>query len=199
MALKARKEQDIAAAATRRYSVWLQTVFAAQNAAGMSAHIKAMSGEAISHTHDTLTTLQSRQAFHRWITLADPWQPDLQCLQFVGSLPDIHGSFGKASRRQVRCSPQLATFIGGHTRYVQPVIGPDPEGALRQLLRSCFVRADCMFKEACSPYQFLCRSQMIIDMAFVRAVLTASQWLGPHGMPIGYIGSWPPPAPATGL
>ena len=165
----------------------------------MSAAILAMNQEAISHAHDRINALQSQHRFRRWITLSDPWQPDLQLLQNFGSLPDLDGGIGKASRRQVRCSPQLAAFIRGHTGYVQPLAGPDPEGALRYLFRRCFFRADCMFKDSCSPYQFLCRSQMIIDMAFVRAVLTASQWLGPHGMPIGYIESWPPPAPAAGL
>ena len=165
----------------------------------MKEHIEAMSTEAISHTHEIMTTLQSQHAFHRWITLADPWVPDLTLLHFFGSLPDVDGKFGASSRRQVRCSPQLAAFITSHTTYSNPFAGPDPEAALRHLLRSCFIMESCMFKNACSPYQLLCRSQMILDIAFVRAVLTASQWLGPHAMPAGYIESWPPPEAAAGL
>ena len=98
-----------------------------------------------------------------------------------------------ASRRQVRCSPQLVAFIQNHTSYQQQVSGPDPEAALRHLLRRCFVGEHLMFKDAYSAYQLLCSSQMIIDMAFVRAVLAASSWLGPDAMPAGYIHTWPPP------
>ena len=114
-------------------------------------------------------------------------------LAFFGSLPDVNNRFNAAARRQVRCSPQLAAFIVGHTAYKQPIVGPDQEAALRCLLRSCFVREICMFTNTCSPYQLLCRSHMILDMAFVRAVLTASAWLGPDAMPAGYTPTWPPP------
>ena len=56
-----------------------------------------------------------------------------------------------------------------------------------------------MFKDAYSAYQLLCSSQMIVDMAFVRAVIAASAWLGPGAMPVGYIDSWPPPEGEEGL
>ena len=161
-ALQARKEQEIANAAAKKYSAWLQTVFPAQHAAGMTAHIQTMSDEAIRHTLETMTTLERQRVFHRWISLDDPWQPDLSLLHNFGSLPDMDGAFMSTSRRQVKCSPQLAAFIVGHTTYVQPFAGPDPESAFRHLLRSCFVRDNCMFKDACSPYQLLCRSQMIL-------------------------------------
>ena len=56
-----------------------------------------------------------------------------------------------------------------------------------------------MFKDTYSPYQLLAMSHMILDMAFVRAVLLASAWLGPSAMPAGYIPSWPPPESDAGL
>ena len=67
------------------------------------------------------------------------------------------------------------------------------------LLQHCFVRHQSMFKDAYSPYQLLCSSHMILDMAFVRAVHAASAWLGPDAMPAGYIQTWPPLEGATGL
>ena len=102
----------------------------------------------MSHTVTTMTTLQSQGKFTQWVTIDDPWQPDLTLLHFFGSLPDVNNRFNAAARRQVRCSPQLAAFIVGHTAYKQPIVGPDPEAALRCLLRSCFVRENCMFTNA---------------------------------------------------
>ena len=134
-----------------------------------------------------MTTLQSQGVFKRWITIDDPWQPDLTQLHLFGTLPDLSGKFSTAATRQVRCSPHLHAFIIGHTSYAQPVIGPSPEAALAALLSHCFVRPQSMFKDACSPYQLLCSSHMILDMAFVRAVIAASAWLGPDAMPVGYI------------
>ena len=158
----------------------------------MIEHLETMSKEAISHTKETMTTLESEHVFKRWITLDDPWEPDPSLLQSFGSLPDIDGSFSPASRRPVNCSPQLAAGITCHRQFKKPFDGPDPESVLRHLLRSCFFRNESMFNNYCSPQKLLCRSKMNIDMAFVRAVLTASQWLGPTAMPAGYIGSWPP-------
>ena len=97
----------------------------------------------------------------------------------------------------MRCSPELGAFIVGSTDYKEPLAGPDPEAAFRHLLRTCFPLADIMFQGACSPFQLLCRSHFILDMAFVRAVLTASHWLGPHSMPVGYISAWPPAEPVS--
>ena len=158
-----------------------------------------MSNEAVSHTTTTMTLLDSQNTFKRWITINDPWQPDLSLLHLFGSLPDMYGKFNTASRRQVRCSPQLAAFIQNHTFYKPKSSVPDPEAALRHLLKVCFVAENMMFKDAYSAYQLLCSSQLIIDMAFVRAVLTASAWLGPDAMPAGYIPTWPPPECDTGL
>ena len=56
-----------------------------------------------------------------------------------------------------------------------------------------------MFNNAYSPYQLLASSHMVLDMAFARAVLVASAWLGPDAMPAGYIQTWPPLEGATGL
>ena len=139
----------------------------------MSAFIQAMSEEAMSHTTATMITLHSQRAFTRWITIDDPWQPDLSLLHLFGSLPDIDRRFNTASRRQVRCSPQLAAFIIAHTAYKDTTTGPSPEVALNCLLRHCFVREAYMFNNAYSPYQLLCSSHMILDMAFVRAVIAA--------------------------
>ena len=113
-------------------------------------------------------------------------------------MPDLETNFGTARRRPVRCSPQLAAFIIGQIGYVKPLVCTDPEGALRQHFRSCFLRDNMMFENACLPYKLLRRSHMIVDMAFVRAVLTASRWLGFILMPAGYFESWPPPGPAAG-
>ena len=59
-----------------------------------------------------------------------------------------------------------------------------------------FLNWRIMFTGAFSPYQLLCMIDMILDMAFVRAVLTASFWLGPDAMPAGYIPTWPPSEPS---
>ena len=165
----------------------------------MSAFLQGRSQEAMSHTTTTMTTLHRQGAFTRWITIDDLWQPDLSLLHLFGTLPDMDGKCNTTSRRQVRCSPQLNAFIIAHTSYRQPISGPNPEAALRYLLRRCFVGEEYMFKGAYSPYQLLCRSQMILDMAFVRAVITASAWLGQEAMPAGYISIWPPPEADTGL
>ena len=159
----------------------------------MSTHIQAMNEEAKKNAVTMMTTLQSQGVFKRWITIDDPWQPDLTQLHLFGTLSDISGKFNTAARRQVRCSPHLHAFITGHTSYAQPVTGPSPEAALAALLKHCLVRPHIMFKDAHSPYQLLCSSHMILDMAFVRAVMTASAWLGPDAMPTGYIHNWPPP------
>ena len=129
----------------------------------------------------------------RCITLPDPWQePALKLLHYFRSLPNLYAKFGKAGGPNVRCSPELGAFILGNTPYKHHFAGPDPEAAFRHLLRTCFPLADIMFQGACSPFQLLCRSHFILDMAFVRAVLAASHWLGPLWMPVGYISAWPP-------
>ena len=152
-----------------------------------------MTTEAMSHTCTRMTALERQGTFKRWVSIDDPWQPDLTLLQQFGSLPNRDGRFDRSSKLVVRCSPQLYAFILGHTRYKQPAMGPDPHSAFTFLLRQCFVNQHSMFVGACSPYQLICRSQMILDMAFVLAVQTASAWLGPVGMPTGYILTWPPP------
>ena len=201
LAAKAKKEEELAAAAARRHRVWLQTQFAAHHVAATSAHKKALGSEAISHIHATIKDLQSRIYFsERWISIADPWQdPDLKLWIIFGSLPNVSAKFGNAAGRKVRCSPELEAFILGKTDYRHTLFGPDPEAALRHLLRTCFTLADFMFQGACSPFQLLCRCQLILDMAFVRAVLIASQWLGFLGMPAGYIDKWPPEQPVAAV
>ena len=134
------------------------------------------------------------RTFDKWLAISDPWQPDLTLLHHFGSLPDVDSTFPSPAKRQVRCSPQLAAFITCITTYKKQC-PPDPEGALRCLLSSCFVQYNCMFKDGFSPYQLLCSSQLVMDMAFARAVRAACQWLGPIAMPAGYIQTWPPQEP----
>ena len=99
----------------------------------------------------------------------------------------------------MRCSPQLAAFIEQHTRYKKPVVGADPEVALRYLLRACFVGDEKLFQNAWSPFNLLCSSNLVLDQAFLRAVVAASRWLGPETMPVGYTATWPPTQVIQGL
>ena len=125
--------------------------------------------------------------------------PILLFLHCFGSLPDRDGRFNTAARRQVRCSPQLAAYIVAQTTYAQPVTGPCPNLALTCLLKHCFIRSNYMFQGVFSSYQLLCSSHMVLDMAFIRAVLAAAEWLGPGAMPAGYIQTWPPLEEDAGL
>ena len=52
--------------------------------------------------------------------------------------------------------------------------------------------ADRLFKGPYSAYNLLCSSKLVIDHAFLRAVLAASKWLGPMVMTVGYLAAWPP-------
>jgi len=197
--LTAKRDSDLAAAMAKMRNTRLQTFFAAKHAASMGAFIKGMTPEATTNAVTKMTTLHDQGVFNSWPTIDDPWSPDLTLLHFSGSLPDRDGKFNTAARRQVRCSPQLAAYIVAQTGYVQPITGPCPNLALTCLLRHCFIRAANMFEGAHTPYQLLCSSQMILDMAFVRAVLAASEWLGPVAMPAGYIQTWPPLEEDAGL
>ena len=139
-------------------------------------------------------------AFVLWAP--EPWAPDPSFYHCFGSLPDVDRRFDRPGRRQVKCSPELSAFILGFTDYKHPGDGmPNPEAAMSHLFKACFLMHHLMFRNDSSPYQFLARSHNIIDLAFVRAVLTASRWLGPDDMPTGYIAHWPPPQPEgdTGL
>ena len=158
-----------------------------------------MSQEAMSHTRAEMTTLCTTGVFKKWINLNDPWEPDTSLLHLFGTLPDINAMFTSANRRQVKCSPQLYSFIMGNTTYAHPVSGPRADKALEILLKHCFICADSMFDGAWSYYQLLSASHNILDMAFVRAVRAASDWLGPTMMPHGYILTWPPPVDDAGL
>ena len=185
---------------TRR-RCWLQTEFAARHAARMFQFYRDMDQEAMRHTYLTIKTLHSQGAFKRWLTIDVLWEPDLSLLQLFGSLPDMGARSDNVMDpwEPVRCSPQLATFLQKNTFYKHPDRGPDPETALLDILRSCFVGHWMMFTDAFSPYQLLCSSRWVLDMAFLRAVLAASAWLGPGAMPVGYIDSWPPPDGEEGL
>ena len=99
----------------------------------------------------------------------------------------------------MRCSPQLAGFVEHYTPYKKPLTGADPEAALRGLLRACFVGQDKMFVNAWSPFHLLCGSNLVLDHAFLRAVVAATRWLGPDVMPVGYLATWPPTQVQHGL
>ena len=81
-----------------------------------------------------------------------------------------------------------------YTDYKLPVGGPpDPVAALKHLLKTCFVGDLYMFESQYSPFHLLLAGRLVVDIAFVRAVVAASKWLGPDGLPGGYISLWPPP------
>ena len=197
--LTAKRDSDRAEVMAKIRSTRLQTVFPAKHAASMGAFIKGMTPEATTNATTKMTTLHHQKVFNRWPTIDDPWTPNLTLLHFFGSLPDRDGKFNTAARRQVRCSPQLAAYIVAQTNYKEPITGPCPNLALTMLLRHCFIRDNYMFVGAFTPYQLLCSSHMILDMAFIRAVLAASEWLGPVAMPAGYIQTWPPLEVDAGL
>ena len=136
--------------------------------------------------------MQASGVFKRWITILDLWEPDFNILHNFGTLPNLDNKFSGSARRTVRCSPQLATFIEHHTAYKRMASGPEPEPALRHLLRACFVSEEKIFQGPFSPYNLLCSGNLVIDLAFMRAVVAASKWLGPHAFPAGYISEWPP-------
>ena len=115
-AIIAKKEADIAAASEISYKKWLQTSFAAEHAASMTAAKLALSKADISHVEEMIRSLQRQRVLGRWVSLNDPWEPDAKLLQSFGSLPALSANFLPATRRPVRCSPQLAALIVGHTK-----------------------------------------------------------------------------------
>ena len=167
----------------------------------MAAFIKSLSPNQIDHAKTRMIALSSGGCFKRFITIDEPCVPDTAFYHCFGSLPDVDRRFDRASRRQVRCSPELSAFLLGCTGYAHPPDGPNPEMAMSHLFEACFRMPKFMFLNDSSPYQLMARSHNIIDLAFVRAVLTASQWLGLSDMLIGHIADWPPQQPAgdTGL
>ena len=197
--LTVKQDSDRAAAMAKIRSTRLQTVFTAKHAASMGAFIKGMTPVAMTNAVTKMTTLHGQGVFNSWPTIDDPWSPDLSLLHLFGSLPDRDARFNTAARRQVRCSPQLAAYILAQTDYKAPITGPCPHLALLCLLRHCFISSNSMFKVGFTPYQLLCSSHMILDMAFVRAVRAVSEWLGPVAMPAGYIQTWPPLEEDAGL
>ena len=151
-----------------------------------------MSIEAMSHHSETILTLRDTGLFERWVAIDDPWKPDLRLYSWFGYLTDRDGQItSKTKRNEVRCSPRMRAFMLHHTAYKHPLSGPDPEQALDTLLKCCFVSEHLMFHGANCAYELLINSHMVLDMAFIRAVLLASQWLG-DSMPAGRIQQWPP-------
>ena len=131
--------------------------------------------------------------FNRWVSVPHLWEPDLLLFHNFGTLPNVDNKFSGSARRTVKCSPQLATFIEHNTHYKRSVAGPQPDAALRHLLRACFISEELMFTGPFSAYNLLCTSNLVMDHAFLRAVVAASKWLGPTVFPVGYIANWPPP------
>jgi len=141
--------------------------------------------------------MQDNQCFLRWLTIQPLWDPDNTLLHNFGTIANVDNKVGAAVyRRQARCSPQLATFVENKTGYIKTPLGPDPERALLCLLRACFVSPEKMLQGCWSPFHLLCHSKLVLDHAFLRAVVAASRWLGVEVMPVGFIEDWPPTQPA---
>ena len=193
---KRRSEED--PAAVKRYSSWLQSQFVAAHAESMGLVIKAKSHTVTEAIRMRMNELNIAGVFNRKVTIDDPWEPTIP-MQNFGTLPDIYKQFATLAERRVRCSRRLYAFITTSTTYSHPMGVPNPESAMKALLEAYFLHSGVMFKNKCSPYNLLCVSHMCIDVAFVRAVLLASAWLGPDVMPVGHLPTWPPTSDATGL
>ena len=193
---KRRSEEDPAAA--KRYSSWLQSQFAAAHAESMGLVIKAKSHTATEAIRMRMNELNIAGVFNRKVTIDDPWEPTIP-MQNFGVLSDANNQFATFAERRVKCSRRLYAFITTSATYAHPMNVPNPESAMKALLDACFFHCRMMFKKQHSPYNLLCVSHMCIDVAFVRAVLLASAWLGPDVMPVGHLPTWPPTSDATGL
>ena len=193
---KRRSEED--AAAAKRYSSWLQSHFAAAHAEKMESFIKAMSHTEKEAFRERMNNLKVAGEFKRKVTIDDPWEPTI-AMQNFGILPDIHKHGTTAQERRVKVSRNLLSFITTSTSYKPPLGLPSPESAMKALLEACFLFQGQMFKGKYSPYQLLWGSHMCIEVAFVRAVLLASAWLGPDVMPVGHLPTCPPTSDATGI
>jgi hypothetical protein len=191
-AILAKKESDKAAGEEKQRDRRMQTCFAAKHAAGMHAVIQGMGEGATKNAIGALRKLEKEGRFNKWVYVDDAWQPDPALYHVFGTLSDINKQFTSLAQRAARCSPQLSAFIVGYCGYTHPLNGPDPQLALTCLLRHCFLCDKSLFKDAYSPYQLLCSSHMILDLAFVRAVRVASDWLDHKEMPAGHILWWPP-------
>ena len=199
-AAEERKRDEAARLAKEKKHVeWLQTKFPAKHAAKMSEAVEAMDATTVRHHRAVMTAMQSRGVFNRETTVPDLWDPNHSMLHNFGSLPDIVSKVGHASRRIVRISPHLEVFIKHRTAYKAPAGGPDPTNALQSLLRACFVAEERLFQGEWSHYNLLVTSKLVIDLAFMRAVKAASNWLGPSSMPAGFISEWPPNEDDAGL
>ena len=187
-----RRAMNIQLAKDKRQNIWSETVFPAEHAARMNAFVKAMAPTAMCQRRKTMTHLQNTGSFTRWLTIPCLWEPDAHMLQNFGSLPSLDNRLGASARRGVRCSPLLAVFIKNQTAYTQTCLGPGPEQALRHLLRACFVMEEKISQGTYSAYNLLCSSNLVIDLAFMRAVVAASKWFGALGFPEGHISEWPP-------
>ena len=191
MSRRVMNQQD---AAEKKYKIWCEAVYPAEHAASMNASIKAMDHAAISHRRDLMTHLQNSGAFRRWITIPFLWEPDDATRQNFGFLPSVDNMVSAMhARRPVRCSSLLAIFIKNHTEYQVGILGPDPQAALVHLLGACFVNYEKMFVGAFSPYYLLVGGNLVMDLAFMHAVVAASKWLGVGAFPEGHISTWPPP------
>ena len=177
----------------KKKSIWYETVFPAKHAALMMEFIKNLTPTALSQHQERMRDMQKLAAFKRWVTIPQLWEPGSSVLHNFGTLANVDSKFPNAPLRKVRCSPQLATFIEHFTDYKKTHAGPRPDAALLHLLGACFVSSHLMFTGAFSPYNLLCASNLVIDHAFIRAVLAASKWLGPNLLPVGYMPNWPPP------
>ena len=84
----------------RKYQIWLQTVFPAQHANLMHAHISAMAGPALDKLRTQLHTMQANYHFKRWLTIDPLWVSDNALLFNFGSIADLDKKLsGPASRK----------------------------------------------------------------------------------------------------
>ena len=177
----------------KKKNIWYETVFPAKHATLMVEVRRKLGSTALSQLIKTMQDMSNSAAFKRWVTVPQLWESGPGVLHNFGALANLDNKFPNAPLRRVRCSPQLINFIEHRTAYVRPFAGPNPVNALTHLLRACFVSDHLMFIGPFSPYNLLCTSNLILDHAFIRAVIAASRWLGPNILPGGYMLTWPPP------
>lgn len=104
-----------------------------QPVGAMSAAIKAMSTEAMSHNVATMTSLRSQGVFKQYISNSDPWDPDSPPFACLWDL--------FTQGREVYCRNE-------GTGPLQPTIGCVYSRAYRLQAAGpwpCFNAADCMF------------------------------------------------------
>ena len=198
-------KHDLAAriAKEKKHAEWLQTIFPALHAAKMQKAVRAMDSTAVSHHRSVMTGMQKNGIDINWASIPDLWDPDYSLLHHYGMLPDTQSRFDERSRRICRISPHLEMFIENINCYRMGLdpLKRDPIVALKKLFKECFVCEEMLSKSGCSLTGLLLTSKLVIDLAFMRAVVAFSSWLGCSSMPAGYLNicDWPPHEGDAGL